>query len=272
MFGIHTHILASTNSYERAESYFNDRACRRSEDKDYHGVSLNPSRHVDHYRLHKRGESYALRYHYTDVVVYHPDGSVTTDLTYGSQNTARFANNYLPYGLDARFYKGRVMLTVWGDKTYAFRGPVTLRNQGGDWRIIEQDRNKIIKFAVPRVNRKVANAAWRDPRVVALREYLKTIAGLGVVPRGVWEAMNGDATMCSDTLLSQAINDEQHWPALAARLMRTRYYAQTGEYGAALPDDWEKTLRDWVYRLADAYYMAPLPEGTTHSRMECLAA
>lgn len=55
MFGIHTHILASINSYERAESYFNDRACRRSEDKDYHGVSLNPLRHVNHLRLLKWG-------------------------------------------------------------------------------------------------------------------------------------------------------------------------------------------------------------------------
>lgn len=205
-------------------------------------------------------------------MTYHPDGSITVNLTFSGQNTARFANNYLPWGLDARFYKGRVMLTVGGDKTYAFRGPVTLRKQGGDWRIIEQDRNKIIQFAVTRINRKVANAAWRDPRVVALREYLKTIAGLGVVSREVWVAMHGDTTTYPrypEELLSQAINDEQRWPVLAARLMRTRYYAQTGERdtGAAMSDDWEKTLRDWLYKLAGAYVEEPLPEGTTHPKM-----
>lgn len=262
MFGIHTHTLATIRSYEQAEAYFESRKCRRSEDKHYHGVSLHPSIHKDHVRLIKRddGAAYALRYHRTDVVTYHADGTVEVDVSYASQNTARFADNYLPYRLSARFTQGR----CWADEVTSYQTLRFAPDIESRWTLLNPE--DAMQFQMRRVDRAKANAAWRDEKIVSLRQYLTTMLALAPLSEevvgGGWDTPQRD--------LNKYLSGECGPEIMLRQATSRRWSREHNGYMCLACGDWEKRLRGAVYDVFDVYYYEPVPLGEIRKGMEAV--
>ncbi len=134
---------------------------------------LGKMRAVDRFAIIKRGDSYALRYHNTDVVTYHADGSITLDY-WASKSTDEFANRLLPKGVTSWF-------------TCALGAAVILSQQGED-RLYLLGRNQHMVFdhgisgyrleqpkaiEVYGIDRKAARAALKATRYRTFMHWLE---------------------------------------------------------------------------------------------------
>jgi len=103
-WGISTNGVAMISGFADAKKYYETTVDVRGKPKADHGVPLQLNRrNLDTKSLHKLDDDrYAARLYLTDCVVWHRDGSMTLDLSYGSMSTDKFIDHFL-YAAGAPF-------------------------------------------------------------------------------------------------------------------------------------------------------------------------
>jgi len=95
MYAVDTNNFKPLNTYEAAKEFYENTDVIRGYSKNDVGVPLHYKRRSwKTYSLHQRGNSYAARYYYTDVVTWHPDGWIEIDVSYNSMSTNAFASTF----------------------------------------------------------------------------------------------------------------------------------------------------------------------------------
>jgi len=197
-FGHLTYRPNSMLSYEVAlERYHSIKPIRGRADQNTRPLA---DRRNDHVTIRMDGEKVVVRHWSTDVIVYHPDGtivgepyaSVTTKVLVRSilspmitPHWANNSNNYLTvvrgqFFLTPDYYELKDGLLVGGSQ------PIKL----------------------PSIDRKVAKQACADYKFPAFSKWLKTLVRIQADPRGHW----------NHSITPSMLLDQADWPALATNL------------------------------------------------------
>ena len=92
MYAINPSALPNINSWEQAKNFWEKaKPLRINPDERFLGRARDPSKLV----IRRPDDVYAFRYHYTDVVTYHPDGRLVIR-PWESQSTVFFARCLVP--------------------------------------------------------------------------------------------------------------------------------------------------------------------------------
>jgi hypothetical protein len=166
MFGTNFQLPPAIRDYSSAMLRWERTKPKRGDAKDAVDRPLRMKGSRDITRIVRRNDgSIALKYYATDVVTYHPDGSITIRC-YSSKTTNEFANRLLPEGVHAAFAGSRgdapdlvVFGSVWSGRAHQIGSSMRVVKGEDGWCPAPEER--IIPFVWPRLNVKRANAAYK---------------------------------------------------------------------------------------------------------------
>ena len=267
-FSIDTYRLPRIRCFQDAEVYYNNTQAIRGQDKSSAGVPLRSDRKnwrtTSLRKLNNGG--YALRLYYTDVVVYHSDGSVTLDVSYKSRSTNEFASALLPPSINActRFDRPVVYIgnNGYGYDYYLGIRPMTfIKNpETNTYALLNPEQLAVTKQVL---NRK---------RAKAVREMLQPLMGFVNTMRAMGP-LSEDALVGVPSLIvySSYVTEEYITNPDNFMMFLRPYYRSAsvgGRWGARLQEHTEKAILKEAYRRFDAYDRVPLPQGKIHKTMK----
>lgn len=164
MFLINTSALPRIYSHQHAERFFDETDPGKSRRWDTStrplGRRNDTSKRIGRSQVDDQGNfSYALIYHATEMVTYHPDGKVCIN-THNSRNSAAFLGRLLPSGLDVVMHCGQMMIkaatadgTAWYPGGHLRFSPVVGRS--GYWELLSppapRRRRKLCRKAAAKI-------------------------------------------------------------------------------------------------------------------------
>ena len=293
-FGISTRDTLAIRSFDQAEHLFNTTKEIRGQNKFDVGVPLQYSRRDwKHKALVKiNDDTYAAKLYNTNVVMWHRNGEVVVDLSYGSQSTNTFANYFLhasgfpvTVGSERRTVSTRVgnLAKPLKDRVWADHDMAWPQHEWCDF-LVEGDRLTLWKNnGVLMDPLATAYKAYVDKsaaheirkKVAPMLEYLKIFEAFPfqsiddvlteyAKERGLDRLfrVHGDVKR----LVAENPDDEGLWAVLAASYHSNRYDWNNGSMQPSLRfagvDVVKKELYPMLYHNAGIYHYEPLPFGT----------
>lgn len=159
MYSVNSWKLANIRSFEQAKNYWEKTKPWRGKDPN---VRPAGTRRQVYTTIRKEGDDYVIRYHKTDVVRFHPNGSMTFQ-AYSSLSTNNIVRRFTPSGM------------VFDYTSYGFFVG-TLNTAGNGWRMQKVDQvfklhpqtdgSWMIEGTLPMiqtiVDKKAANKVYKD--------------------------------------------------------------------------------------------------------------
>ena len=245
MFSVSMGDVPYVRNHAEALKFFHDAVPWRGSDDGDERPLIN-KRHRQ-YGVRLDGTDVAFRMHYTDVIVWHADNSVTIN-TFPSRSTCEFATNFLPFGTYLSNEAAHLYVNGW---VYPVAGK-SLRILSDD---TVADNNSV--FAKRTVNRKNARALLATTNYAEYRKWYGVMSSMTgrVAPWNRNYIAQGDATLL--------LADSEQWHELMMSnagtpdQVRERIYNEQGynydvwdtEIRDRMPRD--ATLRGWEVRHAD---------------------
>lgn len=143
----------------------------------------------------------AMRLYHTDVVVYHPDGSIT--LTgHPSVSTDAFARALTPYHVSTIFNSGAGLVVYLHGRAYLMsEGTLRIaRNEKDEWRPVDMNETKPFRKYVVNTKRKNAEAKYYN--VSDFKSWLKARKVMGEQYAGYYWGYNADHAQLRERLRS----------------------------------------------------------------------
>lgn len=226
MWGISTRNFPRIRSYKEALTHFDSVTPLSSL-----GDNIRPlcARRDTSKQIINYGDKIALRYHYTDVVVYHKDGTIVVE-PYNSSNTAIFATALLPMGINAHIHKGDMYVSDVDGAYSPKHSKLVFRYDGNNWKV---DPESVKSFDTYKLDMK--RAAQTRKILKPFLEWREAAERVGARFRSVGHRIGPDL---------QSFLREGHIPE--------HQYALLTPYFMNLPD---------VYVLCGAVTKVPLPLG-----------
>lgn len=222
-----TDIPALGNYAEALRVYEKTAPLRGSADKNIKPLGHRRAMHKSFRKL--KDGSIACKLYHTDVVVFHPDNTITLD-PWDSKSTNAFANQLLPTGISVNF--PCVVLYQQGERwVYQLSEAATLKQvESGDWEITTPDAIKPWKCY--NIDRTKASAALRETRYNEFVAWAQVREQLGVT----------DSKNCVGDLIAALQAGPERWREVYGhnidylrKLIYQRY------------DCIQVTLRPWIY-------------------------
>ena len=197
MFGLSMHGCASQSINSHAEAIAFFEACpttRGMRDGEHRAIKGKEGSRTMGVRL--QGGSVYFRYHRTDVVVWHSDGSYAVDLTYDSPSTCEFANRFVPHYHYATKSGDHYVV---GDTIYPARCELRVAPDGA----VTGMRHRFTKLVVDRARAKRALAGTNYAAYLAWHKVMWPMVGGGAKPKW-WR----------DEAIEHCLKDEGLWHKL----------------------------------------------------------
>lgn len=243
MFGLSMHTAPRVTSYDEARRVFNTAKSGKSRGviAGYDAYAVPGKENNPTISMRMKGDGdVAFRYHYTDVITWHPDGSYTYD-DYESTSTCTFFNAFCPIGTHLT-RTGTVLIV--GDTGYPVAMGCTVR----DGKPVDNPG----RFKRACVNRKAAKRVLEPTRYAEYRDWYK-----------IMKPLLGNSTIWADSVL-RGLEDETHWPAIAG-----------DRFGDGHPDKVRQAIYNEHYReVYENKYFESLPEqkaeGSSYDVIRCV--
>lgn len=194
MFALQMHSVPRVTSWDDAVATLNRARNRKERNGAYPLPGKENNRDVS-VRMSEKGIHF--RYHLTDVITWHPDGSYTYD-PWTSRSTCTFFNQFCP--VDTHLTRDGKVLII-GDVGYPIGGGSEVHVVDG----VPQTGLGVFQREV--VNRAKAKAVLERTRYAEYREWHKVMSPLlSATERQFWSGRE----------IVDALQDETNWPVMAS--------------------------------------------------------
>lgn len=230
-FALSAKAIPNIRSYVDACNWWRDAKPWRGQTGEYDYRPLSPTR-KDHLKIHKgHHDEIRLRYHYTDCVIYWPDGCVSIE-AYSSQSTNTFVRELAPHGFEPDFIKAHTMIWVpmlWEGGKAVVKTGLRVPYRSNVWKFrpvrdrptyplhweLHPDSDHPQSFTRRTLNRKEAKAALRDTNYYDFVPWANAVRSMLKKPKGERRPFErGDYEYNADQLVDLLQQGISGWMAI----------------------------------------------------------